>query len=155
MFLYQILLALPAACLLIFLSYRVIPADRLRRLAVPLLLLWAFAVLWLTLLSREPSDEVRLLLNPLEGLHLFGMLENMLLFVPLGVLLRWRKPSCRMIPGALAGFGVSVLIELAQLVTRRGLFASEDLIANTLGCLLGIAAAMLSRRLAGRTDDSK
>ena len=51
--------------------------------------------------------------------------------------------------------GVSVLIELAQLVTRRGLFASEDLIANTLGCLLGIAAAMLSRRLAGRTDDSK
>ena len=100
MFLHQILLALLAACLLIFLSYRVIPADRLRRLAVPLLLLWAIAVLWLTLLSREPSDEVRLLLNPLEGLHLFGMLENMLLFVPLGTLLRWRKPSCRMIPGA-------------------------------------------------------
>ena len=37
----------------------------------------------------------------------------------------------------LAGFLVSVVIELSQLIFKRGLFEGDDMIHNALGCMLG------------------
>ena len=37
----------------------------------------------------------------------------------------------------LAGFLVSVVIELSQLIFKRGLFEWDDMIHNALGCMLG------------------
>ncbi|MCL2445127.1 VanZ family protein [Candidatus Saccharibacteria bacterium] len=64
-------------------------------------------------------------------------LLNVLMTVPLGFLLAfiWKEFRCwwRV---ALAGFGLSVLIEMSQLLNRRGT-TTDDLIMNTLGAVLG------------------
>ncbi len=65
---------------------------------------------------------------------------NVILFLPLGFLL----PAAR---GRRLGLGwacfwglmVSAAIEVCQLVLRRGLFEWDDMVHNSLGCLLGCA----------------
>lgn len=65
-------------------------------------------------------------------------LLNCLLLVPMGLLmpvvLDHRVKLNRVF---LAGFIVSAVIELSQLVFRRGLFEWDDMIHNALGCMLG------------------
>lgn len=118
--------------------------------AVAVLLAVAFlaVVFESTVLSRKPVPERQ------YELHLFWswnevffkgsskMLEenllNCLLLVPFGVLLPvifhkrigWKRSF-------LYGFLISLIIELCQLVFRRGLFEWDDMIHNAFGCMLG------------------
>lgn len=63
---------------------------------------------------------------------------NILLFVPLGVLLPlWSKRLQKAWAAVLCGFLVSLSIELAQLLTARGVFEVDDLINNTFGTWIG------------------
>lgn len=63
---------------------------------------------------------------------------NVLLLFPMGILL---KPlfghKIRPITAFLLGFAVSAVIEISQLVSRRGLFEWDDMLHNGLGCMLG------------------
>lgn len=65
------------------------------------------------------------------------VIENILLFIPFGMLM----PLClKKIPIwgiTLIGFCLSLCIEILQLLTARGYFQTDDLIMNTLGCLSG------------------
>ena len=89
---------------------------------------------------------------------LLQVVLNVALFVPLGVLLRWRWR--RGLPTAVVvGFAVSLLIELTQLTGIWGvypcayrLFDVDDLIANTAGAALGwlVATAVAPHRHAER-----
>ena len=87
---------------------------------------------------------------PLETLvELFG---NVLLFVPLGFLLPLLFPAMRRWWQALAvGAGVSLAIELYQL-TWPGVRKADvnDVLMNTLGALLGLAALRVTERLLER-----
>ena len=64
---------------------------------------------------------------------------NILLFIPLGLLagslLKWK--------GILAGLGLSVVVELLQLVSQRGLCEFDDILHNTLGTFIGVSIYML------------
>ena len=65
---------------------------------------------------------------------------NMVLFIPMGYLLPYifkffRAHSLRR--PLLASFLMSVLIENLQLMTKRGTYDTSDIIANTLGALIG------------------
>lgn len=66
------------------------------------------------------------------------VIENILLFIPFGMLM----PLCvKKIPiwgTTLIGFSLSLCIEILQLLTARGYFQTDDLIMNTLGCLSGV-----------------
>ena len=67
-----------------------------------------------------------------------NVLLNIALFVPLGVLLpvlsgKFRKWKQML----LAGLGVSLAIEFAQLATGRGMFDVDDLFTNVLGAMVG------------------
>lgn len=75
--------------------------------------------------------------------YLRNMVLNVILFVPMGFLLPvlW-KGFRRGKDAVLAGFGVSVFIEVLQIFTFRAT-DMDDLIANTLGALLGWMAAKL------------
>ena len=72
----------------------------------------------------------------LEGID--GMIQNIALFVPLGLLIRggWTKTTIKRV--VLLGFLCSLSIELVQLVVRLGWFDVDDILFNTFGVYLGV-----------------
>lgn len=62
------------------------------------------------------------------------ILANVIMFVPVGVLTgllwKWR--------GLWAAAGLSIFIEILQLITARGLCEFDDVIHNCLGAVVGI-----------------
>lgn len=67
------------------------------------------------------------------------IIANILLFIPLGLLAgrlwKWK--------GIVAGLGISVAIELLQLIGQRGLFEFDDILHNTLGTFIGVLTYMI------------
>ena len=84
-----------------------------------------------------PPDEINLL--PLRWLRegVLPYLENILLFIPLGLMLPciWKRYE-RLWPTVLSGIVFSQSIELSQLFNRR-ITDIDDLLMNTLGALIG------------------
>ncbi|WP_101694220.1 VanZ family protein [Dorea phocaeensis] len=76
---------------------------------------------------------------------------NIILFVPIGILL---FPLLRKITwksALIIGLAISALIETSQLILCRGLFEWDDMIHNTLGCVLGyLVAILLLQKRCGR-----
>lgn len=120
-----------------------------------LLVGWAVITVFVTLLRSEPNEfaarqwNLQLFLAWREAYQRFtlqiwlNVLLNIALFVPLGFLLSLlAKPFRKWYAALGAGFGVSLLIELAQLFTGRGMCDVDDLFTNTLGAMLGWCAAM-------------
>ena len=71
---------------------------------------------------------------------------NIVFFMPLGFLwpLLWPKKGWK--SAVLGGFLLSLLVEVLQALTRRGVFETDDLINNTLGALLGYGLYRLLAR---------
>lgn len=120
--------------------------DKRKDISTALLGVIVALILWITILGREAQLGGKLFYPPF---HSFGsiwkqtlragirsnFLGNILLFVPIGVLLpvatEWRRKTL------IVGCGFSVLIELIQLITQRGCLDPDDIILNSLGCLIG------------------
>ena len=109
---------------------------------------WVLSVVYLAFVMRESYVAPRMVLDPFHAVKLalkngsIGFLEdavmNILLFLPFGYLLPLLWPRVdRWWKLLLCGLFVSLLIELLQLVTLRGMFDLDDLMNNTLGALLG------------------
>ena len=65
-------------------------------------------------------------------------LLNMVMLLPVGLLLPlFAYKKLKWWQGLLVGVGASALIEILQLVLCRGLFEFDDIVHNTLGCMLG------------------
>lgn len=62
---------------------------------------------------------------------------NVALFIPLGMLICVVLQKKRWWRALIFGCSVSLLIEVMQLVMKRGLCEFDDVMHNTLGCLLG------------------
>ncbi len=116
---------------------------------------WAAVTVFVTLLRSESGEfavrqwNLQLFRAWREAYQRFtlqiwlNVLLNIALFVPLGFLLPLLTKLFRKWYLALgAGFGVSLLIELTQLLTARGMCDVDDLFTNTLGAMLGWCAAM-------------
>lgn len=94
--------------------------------------------------------EMNLNLIPFAGIgeDLMNSVLNVALFVPLGFFLPmlWQRFRS-LVLSAVFGFGLSLAIELLQLLTFR-VTDVNDLITNTAGCVLGFLLAMgLSKRV--------
>lgn len=101
-----------------------------------------------TILNRDISKKFHMELIPFwsyyeaiieknKGLA-FQMIGNVLVFIPLGVLLPevWdRVRNIRWV--ILITVGVSLSLELGQLIFRLGLFEFDDVFHNTLGAVIG------------------
>ena len=81
--------------------------------------------------------------SPLRNPDLLQALFNVVLFLPLGVVLRWLAKR-GVVVATLVGLGISAVIEFTQLTGAWGLFPCayrvfdvDDLILNTSGALLG------------------
>ncbi len=117
-----------------------------RTLPISCLIAYFVIVLCITFLSRELGSRLRTM-----DLHLFSTwgrtlkshalaIENVVLFVPMGYLCAWnRKGLRRYFPAMLFGLGSSLVIESLQLITGRGYFQLDDIVANTIGMLIGVA----------------
>ena len=99
------------------------------------------AVLWITLFSRI-GDGYRRFLLPFHSYKLIlagewrSLLENIgnvILFIPLGVALKWSGVKDVKKAGLLA----SLFIEVLQFTFALGTFECDDLIHNTLGAVIG------------------
>ena len=127
-----------------------------RKPPLSLLLSYCFLILAATVFSRRVSGTAKLELMPFwsykkaivgHGLR-NEILANILMFVPVGALLPMvvKRP-------VLIGMGLSVFIELLQLLTHRGLCETDDVISNTIGLLLGIGLLQLGKILARKIRD--
>ena len=75
---------------------------------------------------------------PLVRLAVVNLVGNIVLFIPLGYLLRAVFPKLRKSWRALlAAAGIIILVELCQMITLLGTCDVDDLILNLLGCALG------------------
>lgn len=125
--------------------------------------LWAllceylFLIVCSTILIRTPKDDDVYELVPFWNYHdiflqkdpmdLWEVVLNILLFVPVGVLLtaigsigdKGGGRSHRYKWYFIAAYStlISFFIEITQLITKRGLCETDDLIHNTLGCMIG------------------
>lgn len=99
------------------------------------------AVLWITLFLRLGTERRSFLLpfhsyvEILKGNRQFPLENtgNVVLFIPLGVALKWSDVKDVKKAGLLA----SLLIEVLQFTFALGTFECDDLIHNTLGTVIG------------------
>lgn len=123
--------------------------DRTKNIVgVCLVFIWFLFFVYVTLIERTQSDIPRYNLRLFwcvweawttkNAMDWYFIVGNVSIFIPLGILLPlcfdrmkvwWRT--------ILLGFGLSLGIELTQLVFRLGLFEFDDIFNNTLGTLLG------------------
>lgn len=112
-----------------------------RAVCAAAMVVWLAAVLYLTTLSRVPIFEVRYSLRLFDHYTLpdwYGFVQNAVLFLPAGFVaccLFERLPKWKT---ALIGAGLSLGIELAQLITHRGICDINDLTANVCGWCMGV-----------------
>lgn len=70
---------------------------------------------------------------------------NVVVFVPIGILLGALSRSMTWRGSLLIGCGISVFIESLQFILKRGFAETDDIIHNTLGCLIGYGVYSLVR----------
>lgn len=113
-----------------------------------LLVGYAFLVLAETVLIRKPFTGEHLRLELFWSWRAWDkqreqILTNVVMFVPVGVLCgkiwRWR--------GLIVAVGMSVMIEVLQLVSQRGLCEFDDVFYNMIGATVGVGIMMLTKRL--------
>ena len=81
---------------------------------------------------------------------LYDILLNILLFVPFGGLMKLACKQIRFPVGWLIGFLLSMVIESSQLVFHLGLFEWDDMLHNSLGCLIGCAVVSVVQAVRAR-----
>lgn len=104
---------------------------------------YLFLVLYTTIFRRETLGHTECQLSPLWSYHVLNYtilsqnVLNVILFIPLGffgVLLFDKWQGMKTVG---LGCGISMMIELTQLLTRRGVCNIDDVIHNTAGCIIG------------------
>ena len=109
-------------------------------------------VLCTAVFLREPMNEYNLKLVPFwsyfsyvheDGQLLTQIYLNILMFIPVGFLsgmiINEQNKKTKVL---LLGFSLSVTIELLQLLFKRGICEIDDIMHNTIGCLLGLLMSL-------------
>lgn len=132
---------------------------KLKRLVPVLFLIYLALLVWIILFKLQFSlhdlDTVRSVnFIPFyydkeigTAFHLKEVLENLLIFVPMGVYLQILLPKCRLHAKLIIIAGTSLLLEAAQYVLAIGRSDITDLLTNTAGGLLGLALYCIVARL--------
>lgn len=124
--------------------------ERIDHRSAILLLLWCAAILFLTLFSRIGSASVSKVWNvPFHSFtnalqkgswtYLGDFFRNVLLFLPIGFLIPCIDPEHMNKTGfsVLGGLMLSTVIEGVQFVTGLGFCDIDDILANSLGAVMG------------------
>ena len=90
----------------------------------------------------QPFWSYRLILQG-RWIVLWEDLLNIILFIPIGFLTKVTLLKWKMKHILIAGMATSVILELLQLVLRKGLCEFDDVINNIMGTLTGFAVVSL------------
>jgi len=119
-----------------------------------LLLGYAFLILAETVLIRKPFSGQHFQPQLLWSWRALDaqrsqILTNVIMFAPVGVLTghlwKWK--------GLWVAAGLSITIELLQLITARGLCEFDDVIHNIIGAVIGVGIVMIGRKLSGEAEN--
>lgn len=125
---------------------------------VILFLLYLFAILLVTLVTRRPRADVVLQTEMFASVKEFmvkgtvedlnHMVLNIVMFMPLGYLFVQMHPQKLGDPAKVVGVGImlSSVIETCQLIFRLGNCDMDDILANTIGIFLGWALFKIIHR---------
>jgi glycopeptide antibiotics resistance protein len=117
------------------------------------LVLLVWVVMWKLhepFIGRDDMREIKLV--PFATSSIYGasapieVLQNIAVFVPLGIYLGMLKPAWRWWTIVLIAAVLSLGFEVAQYLTAAGSSDTTDLIANTTGALLGFGVLVVARR---------
>lgn len=113
-----------------------------------LLVIYGTVLLQQAFFSREPGSrdgiDLRLFATWKSAVPGRYFVENILMFVPLGILLPLGfKNMGNFHRCLLAGFGSSVVLECLQLWTKRGYCQLDDVLTNTIGTAAGFLLCRL------------
>ena len=87
--------------------------------------------------------------------HLTEVLENFLIFVPMGIYLQMLLPRTKLYVKFMLIAGTSFLLETMQYILAVGRSDITDVLTNTAGGLLGLAVYSIAARLIGNRIKSK
>ena len=80
----------------------------------------------------------------------WDMLNNMVMFVPIGIIYCYYQKNFSVFKAIVLSFSTTLFIECAQFVLKTGVVDIDDLIVNTLGGLIGILLYIVLRELSKR-----
>ena len=139
-----------AVGLVFALVFRVVCKWRVKRgrppvavAALSAFMMYLGIMLCITFLSRENGSRIGI---DLDLFSTWGInernnayvIENILLFIPYGIVSPWAFPSLRrFMPCAMVGLSTSMAIECMKLFTGRGFFQVDDILTNLLGSIVG------------------
>lgn len=153
-----IIISFSVLCVVMAIGFIVYRGQRMKKFLMGALAIeYYFLVLCSTVICRTSSVSKRVELMPFynyvdiwNGVDfkrtLMEILLNVALFVPMGSLLGGIMPK-GFLKVLLSGCLLSIMIELLQLASGRGLCETNDVVHNTIGCMLGYAAAMAMKKL--------
>lgn len=82
--------------------------------------------------------------NSFSTLQWRNIILNILMLVPLGIFLPLLFKKCKKFwVTYLLGFLFTLILELTQLFAQRGIFELDDILNNTLGCIIGYGVVMI------------
>ena len=81
--------------------------------------------------------------------------QNILLYIPMGMVLACAFTKRRIFHPMLTGFLLSLLTEVIQYFTRTGTAEFDDLFNNTLGCLIGALVILATRKMIYRKEKNE
>ena len=105
---------------------------------------YMFLVLAETVLIRKPFDGQHFLPELFWSWKQWNdqkeqILTNVAMFIPIGVLAGWLWKW----KGLLVAAGLSLLVEVLQLITSRGLLEFDDVLHNMIGAVVGVGIVMV------------
>lgn len=103
-------------------------------------------MLYITVFSRTTNEHIKIGVIPFSSyidiangdrFLLPQVLMNIVMFIPVGFLLKtvWREWDWKKVIAC--GAALSIVIELSQLLFLKGSAEADDLIHNTIGCVIG------------------
>ncbi len=154
----------------VFLSVRLNIKGTFRKaqsVACIVLFVWGAVVLFMTVLGRryhphyydnhdyELFSSYRAIFNEQNMTMLISVLQNILMFIPIGITLPIVLISKhKYVVSLLICFLFSLLIETCQLLLKSGYFELDDLFNNTLGGLIGIIICLICSSLYRMTHNN-
>ena len=144
-------------CIVLVLYYtRINYVMFVRKASIYMFIGYVALILCTTIIFRTESDEMRYVLCPFKsyiGLYNRVLAQNILnivLFMPIGFFAGAALKKKHILNALKIGVGLSLSIEVAQLLSRRGICNIDDVIHNTLGCAIGFGGFVLCYKMARR-----